>query len=348
MNSLTDENIIKSIFENFTLKGSEYYYNKIYNKELSIAMLHRIINYDNIFAATRKAKIMTKDDKGRFGLSLLPNGSVIEISKKNFKFWDMNNFKSTTLFNDAISTAKLPTDHLVSFAPSGEINIWKIENNNNLHFIKTITLPEIYSGYRKNLFCLSNGNLACYVYRYYQDLIFVLDSKSDFKIIKTLNLQPGFINSIVNISNLFASGSDNGTINIWESDDYNLLTTINAQEWNVGIKALLAVEKSNLLISGSSKHLKAWYLKNVGDGNNISTQCVHSEYASDGVSSLLLLPGGYFILGSNYGFIRIYNLINFQRVKVFEEFESPVNSMLLLRDNRIVASTDSEIMIWDY
>jgi hypothetical protein len=141
MNSLKNENIIKSIFENFTLKGSEYYFNKIYNKEISITILHRILNYDNIFTATRKAKSITKEGKGIFGLSLLPNDNIIEISKKKFKFWNMRNFESTILFkkNDAISTTKLPTDQFVSFTLSGEIKIWKIENNSNLYFIKTIT-----------------------------------------------------------------------------------------------------------------------------------------------------------------------------------------------------------------
>jgi WD40 repeat protein len=175
----------------------------------------------------------------------------------------------------------------------------------------------------------------------------VLDSKLDFKVIKTLNLQPGFINSIVNLSNLFASGSDNGTINIWDIDSYDWLTTINAEERNIGIKALLPVEKANLLISGSAKRLKVWHLKNVKNAD-FSAQCVHCEYTNGGVSSLLLLPGRYFVSGGNFGYIKIYSLINFQCVKVFEEFRNPVKSMLLLRDNRLVASTDSQIMAWDY
>jgi WD40 repeat protein len=178
-----------------------------------------------------------------------------------------------------------------------------------------------------------------FVYNDSQDKILIINSQTN-KVIKTIDIQLGFVNSIINISNnRFASCSDKGTIRIWDMKEYNCLTSYSADF--VAIKTLLFVEKRNLLISGSLS-LKFW------DVNYTPPQRVHTINDVDFVYCLLLLPGRYFASGSKHGHIKIWDLDNFRCVNKFRQPKGDVHFIILVKDYRIITSSSIEIGIWDY
>jgi WD40 repeat protein len=300
--------------------------NKLHSNTLSL-IIQQIVNYKHIFTSKRKHFTFPDSGYGIVSLYVLTEGQILEISSTSINIWDVNSYQCiSTATNFALSSAILPNGQLVTFTCSGQIQFW---HNDYKSIEKTKTL-EGCVGHRKKLFNLANGNLACFVFKENQDRILIIDCQTT-KVINTLNIQFGFINSIINLSNeRFASCSDKGTINIWGMKDYNCLTSFQAEF--SAIKALLFVEKRNLLISGSIS-LKFW------DINYSPPQSIHTINDVDIVNCLLLLPGGYFACSGRHGRVKIWNLDTFHCVNKFRQPEGDVDMILLLKDNRIISSS---------
>jgi WD40 repeat protein len=260
---------------------------------------------------------------------------MIDISYNSMKLWDMHSYECKwKLNNSAISIARLPNSLLVTFAHSGEIQLW----NDNFELIKVITLKGC-EGYRKKIFSLSNGNLACFALKDGRDRIIIVDCQTN-TVVKTLDLQLGIINSIVSLSgNRFAACSDNGSINIWGMNDHKFLDYFGEDNWE--IKDLLFIEKGNLLVEGTIISLGFW------DVTYSPPRRVHRITGVD-VNCLLLLPNGYFASASRNGNIKIWSLTTFHCINELFGSGYHTHSILLLKDHRIVTSSNSEISIWDY
>jgi WD40 repeat protein len=243
----------------------------------------------------------------------------------------MNSFEYTKLADEAVSASKLPNDQLVILTYSGQVQFW----NNDFKLIKTITL-EGFDGYNK-VFSLCNGNLACIAYKDDHDRIMIINCQAG-TVIKTLGLQSDLINSIVNLSNnRFAACSAN-RINIWDVKDYNCLASFTDRD-NYEIKALLFIEKRNLLISITVISLKVW------DVTNCSPRCVHRIECF--INCLSLLPNGYFASGGRNKNIKIWSSSTFECINELIGAEHLTHSISMLEDYRIVSSSGGEINI-DY
>jgi hypothetical protein len=218
MNGFTNENIIKLVFTNYTLKENKSHLDNINSIKLFPPIL-RILSFEYIFTSKRTYRTITKPDNGTSELISIPDNNIIEISYNSMKLWDMHSYECKwKLNNGAISITRLPNGHLVTFARSGEIQFW----NNNFELIKVIAL-EACEGHRKRIFSLSNGNLACFAFKDDRDRIIIVDCQAN-TVVKTLDLQLGIIYSIVSLSdNRFTACSDNGSINIWGMNDYKFL-----------------------------------------------------------------------------------------------------------------------------
>jgi WD40 repeat protein len=334
MNSITNENIYKLIFANYTLKDNKTHFDNISSAKLYPLIL-KTLSFEYIFTSKRTHITLTKPDYGVSELIALPNNNIIEISNNSIKLWDMNSFQYTKLTEDAISASKLPNGQLVIFAHSGQVQFW----NNDFKLIKTITL-EGCEGYRKKIFSLSNAILACFAFKDGHDRILIIDCEANTAI-KTLDLQLGIINSIVNLSdNRFAACSVNGSINIWDMKDYDCLASFIGEDNSLEIKALLFIEKRNLLISGTIVSLKFWNI------TNCTPLCVHRIECF--ITCLLLLPNGYFVSGGRNGNIKIWSSFTFECINELTRTGYFTHSISLLKDYKIVSSSNDEISIWDY
>jgi WD40 repeat protein len=339
MNDYTNENILKLIFKNYNLKESGSSFDKIYNSTLSSFILSTF-NYNSVFTSKRKHEVITNRYCGTNQLVELPNNKMIRISTEEIQFWDMKNHKcmwTHKLDHKIISTTQLPSGQLITFTHSGQIQFW----SNDYKFIeKTITF-EGCIGFRKKIFCLQNGNLICFGYKDDQDRLIILDSQTGGKI-KTLSIQLGFVNSIVNLSSdKFAYCCDNGFIDIWGAKDYNCITSFYGEFDKSTIKAMLFVEKKNLLISGSRISLKFW------DISHEKPECVH-RIGDVIVCQLLMLDNKYFATVGGLRDIRIWSLNNFQCVNELTGCQINACSTVILKDYRIITSSDTKLVVWEY
>jgi WD40 repeat protein len=104
---------------------------------------------------------------------------------------------------------------------------------------------------------------------------------------------------------------------------------------------LLFIEKGNLLVTGTIISLGFW------DVTYSPPRRIH-RITDVFVNCLSLLPNGYFASGGRNGNIKIWGSTTFQCINELFGSGYHILSILLLKDYRIVSSSNSEISIWDY
>jgi platelet-activating factor acetylhydrolase IB subunit alpha len=194
------------------------------------------------------------------------------------------------------------------------------------------------------LLLLLNGKLASSAYYQYEPCIIIIDyTIGNGNIVKVLTEHTDSIYCFVNLSSeLFASGSHDKTIKIWDTNNnYNCLRTLVGHlDW---VSALLYVNKEDYLISGSDdKTIKVWDIRD--NYYCIKTIQAHKHW----VTSLTLLPNGYFASGSKDSNIKIWNLKGFKCINVLQGEPDIVTSLLLMEDKIISAYYHGWMMIWEY
>jgi WD40 repeat protein len=107
------------------------------------------------------------------------------------------------------------------------------------------------------------------------------------------------------------------------------------------VLSLAFSNKDNLLVSGShDRFIKLW---NFEDNQCIKTINTHM----DGISRVLILPGGYVACASNK--IQLWDLKKSKLINSLEGHSESINSLLLLSDdNRLVSVSEAQMIIWNY
>jgi WD40 repeat protein len=80
----------------------------------------------------------------------------------------------------------------------------------------------------------------------------------------------------------------------------------------------------------------------------LNYQCIKIVESIGGVDKFILLPNGYFASCSYKGKIKIWDTKGFRLVNSFGSDEDYVSSLLLLKEHRIVSITNATVIIWDY
>jgi WD40 repeat protein len=335
-NQITNENILKLSFSNLALLELNLIFDKMDNKILCIVLQRLLKNINDIYRSIGKFKTIRNKHKNCIQmLDMLPNNKMISSSSASIIIWDLNNRSFWNLSPPQPylgRIAVLPDGLIFSASIDGLIKYWDYKNNYKGYEFK------IEDGFRnfEVLGLLPNCHLAFSAYYEEMHCIAILDYKNNFECITILKAHKT-INAFVNLSNnKFASGSGDGTIKIWDSNDnYNCLSTLENESW---LLALIFINKKSELIAGTyNKIIKVW--------NIISYQCVNSIYAhSGGVCSFLLLPRGYLVSGSYDGKIKIWKLESFECVKSLDTRDQ-VLSLTLLNDGRIGSACVKNILI---
>jgi WD40 repeat protein len=337
---MENENILKLILSSY----SQFEINKILlystNKTINIVTL-KIINYEHLYKSLGQNNTTLQDNGCQVTpFCLISNGNLIARTWGNkLKIWDMHTCKTIKTFSETHSEyiqsiILLPNGNICSSSHDGEIKIW-----DNMKCIKTVYLENYIWFYLRTT--LPNGHLICTGFKDGY-CITILDLNNDLKCLKIIK-EENPIHVIANISqNRFAAGSI--FIKVWEAINLNYECVYNLSCHKGVIYFLLYDERKQFLISGSYDFsIKIWDVKN-------NFKCIKTiTDLSAAITSMLLLPGGYFVSSTTDKVIKVWSLKSFLCVSSFKS-EIQINSLLLLNDYRIVSSTakKDEIIIWEY
>jgi WD40 repeat protein len=340
MNScLTNENILKLVLINIKLYEVKHILDRIRNKSVTVILL-KLLDITKIYQHMNNANTYEIQDNFTNSLALLPNNYIISaLYNSSLEIWNIKNYTFIATLKGhqgSVNSVVFLTDYnIASCCYNGQIKIWSGEDD-----YKCLNTLQ-YEGYTffDILLVLNNENIACTAMYQNAPCIIILDYYNDYSLIKVLKDHKSRITSLVNINDMFASGSGDMTIKIWDpAMNYKCIRSLDVNEgW---VFSLLFVAKEGLLISGSYRTIKVW---NISD-NYTCIKLIEAHNA--GIRCLLLLPNGFFVSSSSDGKIKIWNLKTFLCINILEQ-EKEVTSLLLLEDYRIVSAAD-KIIIWNY
>jgi WD40 repeat protein len=338
MKCLTNENIIRLIFESLTLfKSSRQFSNMSKNKTLTQILL-KTITYKNIYKSMGRSKTVIKahNDLIRF-LALLPNNNILTVSdKKKIKVWDIDTKKciKTIEENHAILSTLLSDGNIIY---STDLAIKVISPQINYKEIMTKSIERNYHFY-ENLFLLPNGNISVTAWHKGFTKLFIL-GKSNYNQIKAIDFY-GSVNNFIDLDgNRFACATNKSTISIWDiNEDYKECACLAGNQGLV-TSLIFNINFDLLISSHKDETIKAW--------NTSNYQCVRTIIGHNEVISLLLLPGGYFVAGDIDGKIKLFDIVDFTRMKTLK-CKNPMPCLSMLRAGRMISASDNEIIIFDY
>jgi WD40 repeat protein len=332
MINLENENLLNLIINSLALYHIRYIiFSKINNKIICNIIL-RIFKYNSFYKSFGRNKTILGNHKSSiFSLALLDNDHIITGSRdKTLKVWNVTNLQCVKTIEESFpirSVISLPNN---TFAYCYHSYIKIINPSENFNVVKTIELGK-YVGW-DNLLLLNNNKLACSVKYNYDFAVIIIDEERCIELPDTDYVT----SSMVNLSgNKFATAGATGSIQIWNTDDYKCEARLDEY-----IYSLLYINKRDILLAGSNGVFKVW---DIASYNCIET--VKLSY-SDYIRELILLPGDYFACVMGYIGIEIWDLSSFRCVKKVIKSEGVgVNSLLLLKDNRIVSLLNNKILL---
>jgi WD40 repeat protein len=224
---------------------------------------------------------------------------------KTIKIWDLNIYKSIITLNKhegiIICLKLLSNNKLASGSDDKTINIW---NLNNYSCIQTINA--------------NSGNVSCLLYTINNQLvsthdayikIWNLEDSLNINLKATLRGHSGEIQCLTLLSNdLFASGSNDNSIKIWNLSKYDCLKTL--EEHKDSVNLIMSLPNKNFASSSWDKTIKIWNLKDFSCLTTIKRYC-------DGIYSLMYLTNNKLVSlgGDMYGKkireYRIWSLNNY-------------------------------------
>jgi WD40 repeat protein len=167
----------------------------------------------------------------------------------------------------------------------------------------------------------------------------ILDFKDKYNIVQLFTAEDFGINSLINLSNdRFVCATAYSGIMIWDAGNNGYTCSKILKGYNNdSAQCLLYINEYDSLVSGSYNMIEVW------DMNNYESLYTIKE----GVIFLLYLPSGYFATSGWNKKIKIWNLVSYQCVSVFEGPQVYMKFLLVLKDNRIVSASEKELIIWN-
>ena len=176
----------------------------------------------------------------------------------------------------------------------------------------------------------------------------IWQSAYPFQLIKTIQcIQPFkgnsyFVNDMIELPNTnVVSGNSDGTINIWNSTNMSIISTLYG---HVGyVFALSILPNSNIASGSRDSTIKIW--QSESPYNCIATFYGHTDY----VYTLAILPNSNIVSGSGDSTIKIWQSESpYDCIATLIGHNDSVNTLVLLPDSNLVSgSRDSTIKIWN-
>jgi WD40 repeat protein len=341
MDSFCNENILRLIIDSFSIYQQKQTFYSTKNKTICQTILKLLTLYNNYFPKKNLKPEVLKGHMGRIYSICCVNNTIISASEDSILiFWGL---KTGSLFlgDSVMCVISLPDGNIACCTKHGQICIY----DNSFKKKSKITLSRSFDKKFTSLILLPNGNFACAAYNCFYSFIIITEYNGKngtqeyppHQTIKLSNYKE--IYSMVNLNENYFATSDK-SIDIWDaSQDYKLSRTLHGHQER--ITSLLFLKKDNYLFSGSYDNtIKVWAID--------SYQCINTTIAHDeGVTSLLLLPNGFFASGSVDKKIKIWDMKDYLCVDVLKGHKDVVSCLALMGDKRIVSSSyDKTLMIW--
>jgi WD40 repeat protein len=326
MNNL-NENIIKIILSNYKV----YEHKNIQNHSFNSFVLKITISYtpiETILKSIGRGNIILKNAKNVTAIALLRDGNIVTASlDKTFKFWDMTNYtciKSIESIDIYIKCILTLSDNLIiSASLTGHIRLWEIKNEYQLFKTLSICYGPVFC-----LLLLSNNKILCSSDITNGMTVFDYDNENNYLHLANNHTQEVYYVAKVS-SKLFASGSQDTTIKLWDiGNDYVCLKTLTGHTDGV----LSLTSAGDNLISGSSdKSIKVWDLN--------SYLCIRT--IQENVNCILSLTKGFFVTGCKDNTLKIWHIKTGKCINVLntlDKKQSGITTILLLNNYRILSA----------
>jgi WD40 repeat protein len=338
MECFKNENLLKLVCESFILSKAKHLYRHSKSRIISKILL-KVLNLKKLFISTGKLKHTIKYAKTLTSVTRFTNNNIITTSEDgNLKIinTDNYNYPVTLPFEDfkyISSMILLPNGNILystCFNKIKEIDPRKDFSCVNFCYINEYQCP-------MNLLSLPDKRIAFSSPLMHSSLL-LLDLNDKNNIVKLFTAENDYINSLINLNNdRFACATYHSGIMIWDAGNNGYTCSKVLKGHNNSIKCLLYIREYNSLISGSFYMIEVW------DMNNYESIYTINE----GAHCLLYLPIGYFATSNQTKRFKIWNLVSYQCVSIFEGHKRRVKFLLMLNDNRIVSASNTEIIIWN-
>jgi hypothetical protein len=342
MEYFINENILKLVYESFTLGKAKHFFTHSKSRIISKALL-KVLNLKKLFVSTGKSKHTIKYDKPITSAIGFTDNNIITTTEDdaNLKIINMDNY------NCLLTMPHEDYEYISSMIllPNGKIlystflnSIKEVDPRKD--FSRVNPVIDLYEHHSlSHLLSLQNGIIAFSAEQGGDTHILILDLNDTYNIIKLFTAKRDQINSLINLNNnRFACATARSGIMIWDTGNINYTySTISKGHNNDSVECLLYINEYDTLVSGTFNTIEVWDLKNYESIYTIK----------EGASCLLYLPNGYFATSKWNKNIQIWNLVSYQCVSVLEGHEDDITFLLVLKDNRIVSASDKEIMIWN-
>jgi hypothetical protein len=257
------------------------------------------------------------------------------------KIFSLNNYKFIKNFDNELYLNSLYVlkDKCIVACFDEKIEIWEEFIDNEIYVNKTIEFDSF--DYYNEPILLSNGKLLCFAIEQELPCILVFNIDKNNYDLKTLYEDESSISIAVNLpNNKFVTGNKHG-FNIYNIDNNYSCFNVSAGE-DIDVYSLIYSDKDDLLLTGCNEAIQFWKITD-------NCKCVKTiDTHKICVTSLLLLPNGYFASGSaehvKIWDINCYECINTIDINVND---SEIDFLLRLGDNRIM-SVSAEIVLWNY
>ena len=140
-----------------------------------------------------------------------------------------------------------------------------------------------------------------------------------------------------------ASGSDDGTVKLWDVKTHENITTLDAHE--SGISSVAFSPDGTLLASGSFDDITA-KLWDVATHENIATLDAHES----GISSVAFSPDGTLLATGSYDdTVKLWDVETHENIATLDAHESEISSVAFSPDGTLLASGsyDDTVKLWD-
>jgi WD40 repeat protein len=341
MEYFKDENILKLVYESFTLGKAKHFFTLSKSRMISKVLL-KVLNSKKLFTTTGKSKHTIKYNKSITSVTRFTDNNIIITSEKdaNLKIINIDNY------NCLLTIPHEDSEYISSMIllPNGNIlystfldSIKEVDPRKDFSCVNFVDDVNGYY-YLLHLLSLPDGRIAVSAEEDEDTHLLILDFNNKYNMIKIFTAKRDQINSLINLNNnRFACATARSGIMIWTGNISYTYSKILKGHNNDSVECLLYINEYDTLVSGSSKTIEIWELK--------SYESIYT--IKEGASYLLYLPKGYFATSKLNKNIKIWNLVSYQCISVLEGHENNITFLLVLKDNRIVSTSDKEIIIWN-